>query len=68
MPKTGPEHIDHITRMFGSFEEVTREGVPISRIFKNEEFGYCTITVERPELDAKGKVVVGTKGRNARSF
>ena len=59
----GPEHIDDITRMFGSFEEVTREGVPISRIFKNEEFGYRTITVERPERDAKGKVVVGTKGK-----
>ena len=59
----GPEHIDDITRMFGSFEEVTRDGVPISRIFKNEEFGYRTITVERPERDAKGKVVVGTKGK-----
>ena len=59
----GPEYIDDITRMFGSFEEVTREGVPISRIFKNEEFGYRTITVERPERDAKGKVVLGTKGK-----
>ena len=58
-----PAHIDDITRMFGSFEEVTREGVPISRIFKNEEFGYRTITVERPERDAKGKVVLGTKGK-----
>ena len=48
-----PEHIDHITRMFGSFEEVTREGVPISRIFKNEDFGYRAITVERPERDEK---------------
>ena len=58
-----PAHIDDITRMFGSFEEVTRDGVPISRIFKNEEFGYRTITVERPERDAKGKVVLGTKGK-----
>ena len=58
-----PEHIDDITRIFGKFREVTRDGVPISRIFKNEEFGYRTITVERPERDAKGKVVLGTKGK-----
>jgi type I restriction enzyme M protein len=39
------------------------KGVPISRIFKNTEFGYQTITVERPELDAKGKTVKETKGK-----
>ena len=38
------------------------KGIPISRIFKNTDFGYQTITVERPELDAKGKVVKETKG------
>ncbi|MCC7172812.1 MAG: SAM-dependent DNA methyltransferase [Planctomycetes bacterium] len=58
-----PEHIADITTIFGEFKKVTRKGVPISRIFKNEEFGYRTITVERPERDAKGKVVVGTKGK-----
>ena len=39
---------------------------PISRIFKNSDFGYQTITVERPELDAKGKVVEETKGKRKR--
>ena len=58
-----PEHIDDITRLFGNFEESTRDGVPISRVFKNQDFGYSTITVERPERDAKGKVVLGTKGK-----
>jgi type I restriction enzyme M protein len=58
-----PEHIDDITRLFGQFEKCARDGVPISRIFKNEEFGYRTITVERPERDAAGKPVLGTKGR-----
>jgi type I restriction enzyme M protein len=58
-----PEHIDDVTRIFGQFEQVTRDGVPISRIFKNEDFGYRTITVERPERDAAGKVVLGTKGK-----
>ncbi|QKL60731.1 SAM-dependent DNA methyltransferase [Ralstonia solanacearum] len=36
---------------------------PISRIFKNEEFGYTTITVERPLRDEQGQVVLGVKGK-----
>lgn len=56
-------HIDDITRLFGHFEEATRDGIPISHIFRNEDFGYRTITVERPERDAAGKIVVGTKGK-----
>ena len=58
-----PEHIEEITKIFGEFKKVTRDKVPISRIFKNEDFGYRTITVERPERDAKGKIVLGTKGK-----
>ena len=61
------EHIDDITRLFGNFEELTRQvdgsPVPISRIFANDAFGYHTITVERPERDAEGQVVLGTKGK-----
>ncbi len=37
--------------------------VPISRIFNNSDFGYQTITVERPERDAAGKIVKETKGK-----
>jgi type I restriction enzyme M protein len=37
--------------------------IPISRIFKNEEFGYTTLTVERPLRDAAGKVILGEKGK-----
>jgi len=58
-----PAHIEDITRVFGEFREETRDGVPISRIFKNEAFGYRTITVERPVRDAKGKIVLGSKGK-----
>jgi len=36
---------------------------PISRIFKNEDFGYRTITVERPLKDAQGKVLLHEKGK-----
>jgi len=57
-------HIDHITQLFGRFEEANGDdGKPISRIFANEAFGYHTITVERPLRDAEGKVVVGEKGK-----
>ena len=63
-----PEHIEDITRLFGEFQEVSRPDekgqlVPISRIFQNEDFGYRTITVERPERDAKGQIVLGQKGK-----
>ena len=57
------EHIDEITRLFGQFVEAKQGDKPISRIFKNEDFGYRTITVERPLRDAAGKVVLGEKGK-----
>lgn len=56
-------HIDQVTRLFGGFVEAEQDGKPISRIFKNEAFGYRTITVERPLLDEAGKAVVGLKGK-----
>ncbi len=37
--------------------------VPISCIFRNEEFGYTTITVERPLRDEAGNPVLGMKGK-----
>jgi type I restriction enzyme M protein len=37
--------------------------VPISRILKNEDFGYTTVTVERPLRDETGKPVLGVKGK-----
>ncbi|MCP1237847.1 type I restriction-modification system subunit M [Gluconobacter kondonii] len=36
---------------------------PISRIFRNEDFGYTTITVERPLRDEQGKTLLGVKGK-----
>lgn len=58
-----PEHIEEITRLFGEFKKKTLDGTPISRIFRNEEFGYRTITVERPQQDEKGRVILGAKGK-----
>ena len=37
--------------------------VPVARIFRNEDFGYTTITVERPLRDAQGHPVLGAKGK-----
>src|SRR5450631_925240 len=58
-----PDHIEEITRLFGRFKEAMKDGVRISRIFKNEAFGYRTITVERPERDSAGNVLLGQKGK-----
>jgi type I restriction enzyme M protein len=57
------EHIEEITRLFGNFVEKTNGKKPISRIFQNTEFGYRTITVERPLRDADGRVVLTEKGK-----
>jgi type I restriction enzyme M protein len=42
----------------------TLRSVPISRIFRNEDFGYTAITVERPLRDEQGNVVLGVKGKH----
>lgn len=39
------------------------ELAPVSRIFDNEAFGYHTITVERPQRDEAGNIVLGQKGK-----
>ena len=57
------KHVAEVTRLFGSCVEAEQDGKPISRIFKNEDFGYRTITVERPLRDAAGKIVLGEKGK-----
>lgn len=56
-------HIAEITRLFGDFVEAHDGRKPISRIFGNAEFGYRTITVERPLRDTDGKVVLAEKGK-----
>jgi type I restriction enzyme M protein len=57
------DHIAEITRLFGQFIEANEGKKPISRIFKNADFGYRTITVERPLRDEEGQVVLATKGK-----
>jgi type I restriction enzyme M protein len=57
------EHIAHITRLFGNFEDAYDGKKPISRIFNTTDFGYRTITVERPLRDEHGNIVLGSKGK-----
>jgi type I restriction enzyme M protein len=57
------EHIEEITKLFGAFEEAEKDGKPISKVFRNEDFGYQTITVERPLRDEAGNVVLGQRGK-----
>lgn len=57
------EHIAEITRLFGQFIEASEGKKPISRIFKNTDFGYRTITVERPLRDEHGHIVLAIKGK-----
>jgi type I restriction enzyme M protein len=57
------DHIDEITCLFGAFKNADKDGKPVSRIFKTTDFGYRTITVERPQRDEAGKIVLGSKGK-----
>jgi len=53
----------HASKTPAAIASPLTNAVPISRIFKNEDFGYHTITVERPLRDESGKVVLATKGK-----
>lgn len=52
------EHIAQITDIFTGFEEGEH-----SKIFDNADFGYTKVTVERPTVNAKGKVVKDKNGQ-----
>jgi len=54
----GESDIERIIRLYGEFEENE-----YSKIFDAQEFGYTTITVERPLKDEAGNVVLSTKGK-----
>jgi type I restriction enzyme M protein len=41
----------------------TMKVLPVSKIFRNHDFGYRTITVERPLRDEGGKIVLGERGK-----
>ena len=47
------KYIDEITQIYGDFKESD-----ISQIYENADFGYTKITVERPQKDEDGNVVL----------
>ncbi len=47
------KYIEEITRIYGDFKENE-----ISRIYENADFGYTKITVERPQKDENGNMVL----------
>jgi len=53
----GDDDIAKITKTFGSFRQSD-----ICKIVPNEEFGYSTITVERPLKNALGEIELDKKG------
>ena len=61
------EHIDQITKLFGDFDEAVQDGKPISKIFKNEAFGYQTITVET-NPGRRRQCCLGTAGKAKESL
>ena len=67
-----PHAIERVVRLFGDFTEEAEPFTdehgrefsrPLARIFDNRDFGYRTITVERPERDDAGEIVKHTKGK-----
>lgn len=54
----GEHDINTITELYGNFMETEH-----SKIFDNEDFGYSTITVERPLKDESGNLILGEKGK-----
>ncbi|WP_338672199.1 class I SAM-dependent DNA methyltransferase [Streptomyces sp. SCSIO 30461] len=49
-----------VVRLYADFEDADPD---LSTVLRNEEFGYWTITVERPLLDEDGNPVVDRKGK-----
>jgi type I restriction enzyme M protein len=51
------KQIAEITKIYGDFQ-----ANDFSKIFNNKDFGYAKVTVERPERNAKGQLLINKKG------
>ena len=54
----GETDIDQIINLYGEFDKNE-----YSKIFEAKEFGYTTITIERPLRDEAGKIILSNKGK-----
>ncbi|MEI3376389.1 MAG: N-6 DNA methylase [Coriobacteriales bacterium] len=53
------EQIDEIVALYDAFEDANPK---LSKVFVNDDFGYITVTVERPLRDEAGNIVRDKKG------
>ncbi len=56
------KHILEITKIYKSFRELKKDGKLICKIFNNEEFGYHSITIDRPKRNQNGKILINRDG------
>ena len=54
------EQIGQIIGLYGDFEDADPK---LSKVFANEEFGYVTVDVRRPQRDEQGEIVRDRKSR-----
>jgi type I restriction enzyme M protein len=52
-----------VLEIYSAGVECTADGVPYAKLFKNSDFGYHALTVERPLRDSNGDIVLGEKGK-----
>ncbi|MDO4400923.1 MAG: class I SAM-dependent DNA methyltransferase, partial [Coriobacteriia bacterium] len=54
------DQIAEIVALYDAFEDADPK---LSKVFENDEFGYVTVDVRRPQRDEKGDIVRDKKGR-----
>lgn len=58
----GPADRDRLVRIYAAFDDQAEEDSEFSKVLPTDEFGFWTITVERPLLDDDDKPVTDRKG------
>lgn len=54
------DQIDRIVELYTDFDEAD---VKLSKVFANDDFGYVTVDVRRPQLDDEGRPVRNARGK-----
>ncbi len=62
--KINANQISEITEIFKSFKKLNYGGKMISKIIRNEEFGYKSIKINHPIKDHQGNIILYQKGKN----
>ena len=54
---------EQIAQIIGLYDDFEDADPKLSKVFANEEFGYVTVDVRRPQRDEQGEIVRDKKGR-----